>query len=300
MAVQIGFVLVTHNKPRQAIRLVSRLNSMFEQPPIAWHHDFTFCDLPLDSVTNNISLVLPHLRTGWAKFSIVEAMLGALEMLVSSPNPPDWFVLLSGADYPIKSADKIVYDLSTSQFDAHLKHERICFNNYERYWQRLCYDRYCSVKFQLPFVSKRLLPTTRTITLRYPVFTRLFTPFSRYFSCFAGEYWFCANRSAAEYLLKFHRTMPALANYYRMRDDADIVFPDESYHHTILCNSHFRISQNNWRYVDWPKETEVDHPKILLMEDLTKLCDSTAHFARKFDDDVDGKILDALDELILG
>jgi hypothetical protein len=296
MALQIGFVLLTHSKPRQAIRLVSRLNSMFDQPPIAWHHDFTFCELPLDSITDNISLVRPHLKTAWATFSVVEAMLRALELLVNSRNPPDWLILLSGADYPIKSADKIVYDLFSSRFDAHLSHEKICFDNYERKWQRSCYDLYCSVKFRVPFVSRRLQRTTWTITLRDPIFTSLFTPFSKHFPCFAGEHWFCLNRSAAEYLIEFHRTKPALASHYRRRD-ANIVVPEESYYHTILCNSRFKISQNNWRYIDWAKDE--DHPKTLLMEDLAKLCDSTAHFARKFDDDVDGKILDALDELII-
>jgi hypothetical protein len=268
---------------------------MFDQPPIAWHHDFTFCDLPLDSVTKNISLIHPHLRTGWGKYSLVEATLKALKRLVESHNPPDWFILLSGADYPVKSADKIVYDLSTSAFDAHISHKWIRFNDYESDWQRLCYDRYCAVQFELSLI-KRLHPASGLITLSHPVFTSWLTPFSRNFSCFAGEYWFCANKSAIEYIVKFHRARPALANHYRRRDVYTIV-PDESYCQTILCNSHLKISQNNWRYIDWSPGGL--HPKTLLTEDLTTLRCSTAHFARKFDPDVDEGVLDALDELIL-
>jgi hypothetical protein len=92
---------------------------------------------------------------------------------------------------------------------------------------------------------------------------------------------------------------PALANHYR-KLDAYISVPDESYCQTIFCNSqHLKISQNHWRYIDWSQNDGTNaHPKTLLMEDLPKLRESTAHFARKFDADIDGKILDALDAVI--
>src|SRR5262245_10249496 len=103
MSLKIGFVLLTHNKPYQALRLVKRLNYMFGAPPIAWHHDFTQCHLPLESMANSTLLVRPNFQTGWARFSVVDAMMSALKLLFESKSPPDWFILLSGADYPIKS-----------------------------------------------------------------------------------------------------------------------------------------------------------------------------------------------------
>jgi Core-2/I-Branching enzyme len=284
MTVKIGFVLLTHNKPRQAARLVSRLNWMFERPPIAWHHDFTFYDLPADSITDNVSLVLPHIRTGWARFSVVEAMLKALEILVKSKSSPDWFILLSGADYPIKRADEIVHDLSTSRFDVHMSHHRIIFSDRKTVWQRVAYDRYYALRLRVPFINRTLRPSKRTITLRHPIFTAPCAPFSRVFSCFAGECWFCANRQTAEYLVEFHRTNSTLADHYR-----------------ILCNSHFKISKNNWRYIDWSHNTmgKYEHPKTLLMEDLAALQVSKQHFARKFDIDMDETVLNAVDAFIL-
>jgi hypothetical protein len=39
----------------------------------------------------------------------------------------------------------------------------------------------------------------------------------------------CAKRAAAEYLIEYHRTKPALANHYRTRSNVT-----ESYHHTII------------------------------------------------------------------
>ena len=297
MSLKIGFVLLTHNKPRQAVRLVKRLNDMFGAPPIAWHHDFSQCNLPLDLITKNAFFVHPNFQTAWAKFSVVEAMLSALKMLFELKDPPDWFILLSGADYPIKAAEKIAHDLSTSQYDVHIHHEKICFDKYERDWQRVCYERYCSAKLHVPFINRRLKPTKRTVTISHPLVAAAFNPFSKEFSCFAGEHWFCADRSGAEYLIEFHRTKPALANHYRRLDGKYLTVPEESYYQTILCNaSHLKISQNHWRYIDWSRDEP--HPKTLLMEDLPKLHELPAHFARKFDADIDEKVLDALDTVI--
>lgn len=189
MAIKIGFVLVTHNKSHQAIRLVNTLNSMFDRPPIAWHHDFTFCDHPLDSIPTNVSLVLPHLTTGWARFSVIEAELRAFKILADSRISPDWFVVLSGADYPIKSAEKIINDLSASRFDAHIQHDEICFNDYksDSDWRRECFDRYFAVR--VPSITRRLRPTKRIIRLPDTVLTTWLTPFSRDFPCFYGEHW---------------------------------------------------------------------------------------------------------------
>lgn len=303
MSPKIGFVLLTHNKPSQAIRLVTKLNRMFDAPPICWHHDFTQCDIPPDSITENVSLVRPHFRTGWALFAVVDAMLAALKLHFRAKTAPDWVVFLSGADFPIKPADKILHDLSTSQYDAHIHHEKIRYKQYEREWQELCYKRYCSLRFRIPVVTRRLKLSQRTIRFSHPFITTPFLPFSNAFSCFAGEHWFCANRTAAEYLLHFHESKPALANHYRRTERAlvnyhrrpiELICPEESYYQTILCNApHLRISQDHRRYIDWSQNAA--HPKTLLMEDLPKLLASEAHFARKFDSDVDGKILDALD-----
>ena len=293
----IGFVLLTHNKPNQIIRLINTLNCMFDNPPIACHHDFTQCNFPIDALTENVSLVSPHLQTGWGRFSIVDAMLLALQSLFESRDPPEWFILLSGADYPIKSANQILNDLSSSRYDAHIHHEQISFERYERYWQELCYKRYCVKKFTIPFVSRQLRLTRRVITLSHPWLTASFIPFSDNFHCFAGEHWFSANSRAARCLLNYHNTKPSLATHYRKLEDFGAIIPDESYYQTILCNQKdLKISGNPWRYIFWSDDGVG--PKTLGLEDMPNLLASNAHFARKFDIEEDRAILDELDKII--
>lgn len=288
----VGFILLTHTKPHQIVRLVTRLNQMFDNPPIVCHHDFSKCALPLSSFPQNVSFVLPHLQTGWAQFSVVEATVQAIEQMYESRSAPDWFVLLSGSDYPIKSSPQILQDLSNGSYDAHIHIELIRFDAYERDWQEVCFDRYCTIKLSLPSITKRLRPTRRVLSLKHPFLTHPFLPFSRDLRCFAGSQWFCANRRSAEYITDFHRSRPGLAAHY-----GSVMFAEESYFQTILANAPaLRLNNNNWRYTDWSAGDA--HPKTLVSEDLPGIISSSAHFARKFDIDADVQVLDELDALV--
>jgi hypothetical protein len=294
MAPTIGFILLTHNKPHQIIRLITTLNRMFDYPPIVCHHDFSQSNLAVDLSKKNVSFVHPHLQTGWAEFSLVDAMLNALKLMYES-SKPDWFIF-SGADYPIKPAKQILYDLTSSSYDVHMHHEKITYDAYERPWQELCFSRYCTIKFKIPFISRGLRFCSRVLTLKHPLITAPFLPFNNKLRCFAGEFWFCANRKSAEYLIEFHSTRPALASHYR-RLDSYRICPEESYYQTVFCNApHLKVSPNNWRYIDW--SAKGAHPKTLLFEDLPKIYASTAHFARKFDIDADVRVLNELDDII--
>jgi len=305
MAPTVGFIMVTYNKPHQILRLVTTLNRMFDRPPIVSHHDFSKCDLPLATFPENFAVVRPHEITGWGIFSVVEGMLRALKLMYESPNPPDWFMLISAADYPIKPADRILSDLVTGDYDAYIDYEEVVYNQ-GREWLRTCYERYCVAKFRLTYPNRKLGLTKRTITLKNPLLAQPFVPFSKNLRCFAGSHWFSANRQAAEYLLEFHRTKTALADHYRwlescgdMKSYNQLVIPDESYYQTVLCNApNLKVQNKDFRYIDWSSPIPGDRPKTLLMADLPDLLNSPAHFARKFDIDRDAQILDELDKVI--
>jgi hypothetical protein len=295
MTPKVGFILLTHNKPEQANRLVKTLNDMFDHPPIAWHHNFSISDLPADNLSENIVMVRPHVQTRWGKFSTLEAELKAMRLLYEASASPDWFILLSGADYPIKPADKIVHDLISSSSDVYMHHELVNYNSRQTVWQKLGFERYCIVRGWYPAIDSDFRLKKKFVTLiENPEITKFFIPYSEEFPCFVGDHFFSANRKAAEYLMEFHDKNPALASYYRK----STIFPTESYYHTIFCNApNIQVENNNLRYIAWPKESA--HPKTLLLEDLERMSLSTAHFARKFDIDVDAKILDELDARLI-
>jgi hypothetical protein len=283
MNVKIGFVVMTHSKPHQLERLSARLNAMFDHPPIVCHHNFSLCPMQTGRFSKNVSFVRPHVRTAWGAFSCVEAFMRAIEQLYAAPDNPDWFVLLSGFDYPIKPAAQIIRDLSAGDYDAHIEHEPVRPGELKTAWQKESFGRYCCLGFRVPLTQKR-------IRVKHPLLTRWWVPFSNRLHCYAGSDWICANRRAARSLVEMHKTELKLARHYRR-----LSIPTESYYHTILANTPgLKLNNNNWRYIDW--SLGGPHPKTLNSEDLPKLLASTAHFARKLDLDQNPALYDQLDK----
>jgi hypothetical protein len=74
------------------------------------------------------------------------------------------------------------------------------------------------------------------------------------------------------------------------------VIPDESFFQSVLAaNPELELCDRNLQYDRWPTGAEP-HPSVLRGEDFDRLVASGAHFARKFDLDVDAGILDRLDQ----
>jgi len=287
----VGFVVLSNRNPHQVTRLLNRLGSMFENPPVACHHDFGQSDLDTRQFPPSVRFVQDHIATRRADFSLVAATLAALRLLYDGGDGPDWFVVLSGADYPIKPASRILEDLNASPCDALIHHEPIHAAGWQRPWQRECADRYLRFQTTVPHITRRGRLTKRRIHLPF-AWCRPFVPFSNAFLCYAGSQWFSARRKCAQYILKAHSMQARLLRHY-----SRCHVPDESYFQSMLANeSAFELSQDCKRYIDWTGGG--NSPKLLGMEDLPSLLASSAHFARKFDVNHDSRVLDVLDDVV--
>jgi hypothetical protein len=286
----IGFILLTHSNPEQFLRLTGRLNQLFNFPPIVCHHDFSQCDLPLDRATPNLSFVQPHVRTKWADFSLVEAMLRGTEHLLERSDCPDWLVVLSGADYPLKPAWRVLQDLTSGSYDAHMAYSLIDPKTSQRDWDRQCCDRYLRKNIQIPWLTKKLEFAWRNLSFSYHI-SSYFLPFSNKFPCYAGSMWFTLNRRAAQYAVEAAQTHPRVHHHFKVSHIAD-----EAYFQTMLVNAQsLKVHNNNYRYLDW--SLGGWHPKTLELADVPKLIASPDHFARKFSIDKP-EVLDAIDAAV--
>lgn len=292
---RIGFVLLTHTKPHQALRLVRRLNSMFQDPPVVIHHDFGKCGLEEADFPANVSFVHPHINTAWGEFSLVQATQRGLEHMYIRPDSPEWCVILSAAHYPTKPAAQILQDLTGGDFDAHIDTRRIGREYRHTEWFDSYYRRHCVRYLDVRSFDKRLRPKQRR--LRVPYYLGLpFLPFRSNLRPFGGSQWFSVNRRAAAYLCEFQQTPAAAAlnRYY-----SGVLFSDEVYFQTALGNAPgLSLNPQNWLYLDWSENTV--HPKQLSIKDLPALEASPTHFARKIDGDTDPALIEALDRIIDG
>jgi len=303
----IGFVILINPRSplEQSERLIRTLNRMFDHPPIACHHDFGQNPRFIENCPHNVQLVRPHVTTKWGHFSCVEATVKALRLLYPEGDGPEWFVYLSGADYPVKTAYQIIAELKASPFDGHIEHRLVSEGDlsylpdpdYPQAWKsatwlKHCHKLYCSLRVDVRGINRHLRFSTRTFWLEHPFFTRGRLPFTPDFKCYAGEVWFSANHRCARRILDFYDHDQRVAAHYRKT-----LVPEESYLHTVLANApDLKLSQNHLRYVDWTRGGS--NPKLLTMDDLPPLMTSAAHFARKFDETVDAAVLDELDRLI--
>jgi Core-2/I-Branching enzyme len=330
MSTKIGFVILSHNNPRQLRRLVLCLQRTYDNPSIAIHHDAGQSRIRREDFPADIKFVTPHLKTGWGKFSLVAAALRALELLYEHA-APEWFILLSAADYPTMPADMVLTDLASSGMDALLDYREVPNLSDFSYVRRLRISKY-SVDIGLLGFDQRLPmpenPALRHFVLssnlaiawrryiglhvwlpvirsgprigRYTVylpFEDWRAPFAPDFRCLYGDQWFTGNRKVAEILLKPTDQHMRLRRHLRFRYVAD-----ECYYQTVLGNTPgLKISKATRRFVDWSDSAGGphggSHPRMLGLNDLPAIIASKSHFARKFAPECSA--LDEIDNVVL-
>jgi len=288
--IRVGFVLLSHTDPDQLLNLTDVLIELYDAPPIVCHHDFSQAPLEKRLFPSNVRFVDRHLPTFWGGFSIIPAALAALRLLMSGPNPPDWFYLLSGSDYPTMASERAISVLASTNYDAFIDHREISYRNDAKdgsdgpptgfarpSYKTLAYKRYCAVAVPRPSLAMPFaFPPVGRSYLRNPAWRSIFTaPFGPAFRCFAGEHWFTANARAADVLLAQTDRSLQLARHLSSRE-----CPEECYYHSILANAPLKLHNNNLRYISWPTP-DAWHPKTLDVTDLPAIENREAHFARK-------------------
>ena len=161
-------------------------------------------------------------------------------------------------------------------------------------WVPLAYDRYCAIRFHMPFPTRALLAGKleihkRCFYIRNSQLVSLFRP-NGPSRVYGGGFWIQANRRAMNRLLDCP-DLEKLVKYFGARP-----VPEESLFQTVLCNEpDLKICNDHKRYEDWT--SGGPHPKWLDVSDLPKIAESGAHFARKLR--TDGAVQVAIDRTIL-
>jgi len=302
MSGRIGYVILSHANPLQLLRLLRTLQRVYDNPPIACHHDFTQCPLRLDEFPSEVHFVSPHLPTRWGQFSIVAASLRALDLLYRHA-APDWFVLISSADYPTMRGEQVLEELIHNKSDVLLDYREVPKVLREQSVSEghslpheapdnmaLAWRRYVAQNFWFPIVRLRNGLRIGRHTASLP-FRAWHSPFADNFKCFYGDFWFTGNQKAAEILLRPTHEHLELSRYLRWR-----VVPDECYYQTVLVNTpQLEISKSTRRFAKWEGGPGA-HPWNLELSDLPAIISAKAHFARKFAPGA--SVLDEIDRML--
>jgi hypothetical protein len=277
---KICYLMLLHHKFDQALRLVSRLAS--SKSIFVFHVDSS-ADAALAAAFRSKLACLPaapvhyakSVHSAWGSYRQALAIMRCVQLACRYAAPCDRYLLLSGQDYPIVDRAHIAEFFAQNPDKEFLEaFPQDVTDAGTRGWSP--YYRFRRYHFWI--ANRRVaLPLLRKGLPPLPVYH--------------GSTWWALTRAAIEHLACQFESNAALKRYLRTG-----FLVDEVYIPTILMASPFasKVTGQNVTYAEWTP-TSGPHPKTLRMNDLAALWGSPKLFARKFDDGVDGSVMDQLD-----
>lgn len=312
---RILYLIASHTKPEQLVRLIKTIRLNSPDSCILIHHDYSNSALDRSALRSisNLHILENYIPVTWGEFSLVEMELHCINWLFDQEIQFDWLVLLSGQDYPIKPIAEIEQFLKDTHYDGFMEYFLAAEPPLEPTECGLRWRKNTGVKRffyhhyrlpSLPVLNSLFFKLGRIFNRMQPFITLsadrngprlgvrcVATPFSPAFPCYAGSQWHTLSYRCIQYIHNFVQQNPAFVKHYRRT-----VIPDESFFQTILLNNpDLKIFNNNQRYITW----DDSKPAILSVQDFDRLIASDRQFARKFDADQDSVILDLLDRYFL-
>jgi hypothetical protein len=204
----------------------------------------------------------------WGGYSMVQAELDGMKYLLEMDAKWDYFINLSGQDYPLKS-QKIIKDFLSQnngknyiKFADQEKSRPETMNRIENYFEET-EDKISDKTYKREFM-KDVVP-------------------------YIGGQWMILTRSCCEFISN-NMEVKKFEDYY-----LNTLIPDESFFQTVLMNTSFDgiLIDDDKRAIIWIPDGDIKlRPKTFTETDLNFLQTGNHLFARKFDDNVDNIIIE--------
>lgn len=311
---KIIYLILAHNSPETFLRQLNRLCD--EQTHFYVHIDKKVDNSPfLKSAqgVNNIKFVDDDHRVcgEWGTFSLVQAVLECMEM-VSRDHKDGYVVLLSGADYPIKSRSHIREFLTSHSDSVFIRAGKLPRKD----WFEGGLPRLTDCVFHLGGRRMALIkPYAFSLqNLKSYIKIAIYKPsslpgaisvwFKRRelgipgFEHYGGEFWFGAPMFSILNCQEFLRDNPQCVPFYK-----EGCHPDELFFNSLLVQDvRANINLDSClRYIHWDY-TRAEQPTTFTMSDKELLVPMLEKedmlFARKFSVERDAEILDFVDNYI--
>lgn len=287
-----AYIILAHKNELQVQRLINTLddkNSVF-----FLHVDLKAPIKGFKKIFSKNSRVhfVNRVKTEWGGFGLVDATLNAM-LDVRRVGNFDKVILLSGQDYPIKSNEEIDQYFKNSKFNIFMDHFPL--PNHRKWGPGGGMYRVNKYFFGLSWIKKFLAKAVNFLAMFIPVINR---KMAKNIQPFSGSQWWAMDMRALNYVLDYVATHPEYIKFHKHTFAAD-----ELFFQMILLNCEDKslrdnIANDNLRYMKW-KTSEIAHPEILSVNDLDKISESNALFARKFDTGVDEDVINVIDEKLL-
>lgn len=211
----------------------------------------------------------------WGGYSLVDAQLRGIENLVTSGGTWDYFINLSGQDFPLKSQEFIMGYLSG--FDC-CEFIKVVNQNLIR-----------------PETMHRIKDYVEEIDGELVISSTSNRNFLTGVTPYIGNQWMILSKNFCEFIT-YSPELAVFKEFYR-----NTLIADESFFQTVLMNTTFksRIIYDDKREIDWIESSDIKlRPRDFLTNDSKMLINSKNLFARKFDENIDDEILNILERNI--
>ncbi|KAG6398284.1 hypothetical protein SASPL_139739 [Salvia splendens] len=211
--------------------------------------------------------------------TMVANTLHAAAILLRKGGEWDWFINLSASDYPLVTQDDLLHTFSFLPRDL----------NFIDHTSNIGWKEFQRAKPVI--IDPGLYMTKKTdvfwITQRRSVPTA--------FKLFTGSAWMALSRPFIDYCIWGWDNLPRTVLMYY----ANFISSPEGYFHTVVCNApQFKNTTVNsdLHFISWDNPPK-QHPHYLTVDDMQRMIDSNAPFARKFHHD--DPVLDRIDSELL-
>ncbi|XP_055827563.1 beta-glucuronosyltransferase GlcAT14A-like [Solanum dulcamara] len=211
--------------------------------------------------------------------TMVANTLHAAAILLKKGGEWDWFINLSASDYPLVTQDDLIHAFSHLPRDLNfIDHTSdIGWKEFQRA-KPIIIDPglYMNKKSDVFWITQR-----RSVPTAFKLFT--------------GSAWMALSRPFVDFCIWGWDNLPRTVLMYY----ANFISTPEGYFHTVICNAQeFRNTTVNsdLHFISWDNPPK-QHPHYLTLDDMQKMVDSNAPFARKFHQD--DPVLDKIDNELL-
>lgn len=249
---------------------------------------------PLQSICSKSNVYFLESRRD-IRWGGVSMMLAELDLLdaASSKNQYEYYHLLSGQDLPIKSQKEIhhFFELNKGkEFVSFWKFKKTTPSRFKYYT--------LFPEGENKFVTRILNHAFKAlqIIIGYRI--------NRGITFYFGSQWFSITHSLAKYVISQREW---LIKIFKNTSTCDEIFMQ-----TLVGNSRFKnnlyvpeiassqkeFNLSNMRLIDWNRGESIRHPWTFKIIDLEMLKKAPHLWARKFDVDIDSKIIESLESYI--
>ncbi|KAK4733848.1 hypothetical protein R3W88_008109 [Solanum pinnatisectum] len=234
---------------------------------------------PIFRKFNNVRMITKANLVTYRGPTMVANTLHAAAILLKQGGEWDWFIKLSASDYPLVTQDDLIHAFSDLPRDLNfIDHTSdIGWKEFQRA-KPIIIDPglYMNKKSDVFWITQR-----RSVPKAFKLFT--------------GSAWMALSRPFVDFCICGWDNLPRTVLMYY----ANFISTPEGCFHTVVCNAQeFRNTTVNsdLHFISWDNPPK-QHPHYLTLDDMQKMVDSNAPFARKFHQD--DPVLDKIDNELL-